>query len=741
MRRPTQSPSLNAVVLTVGLMGTLFAPCFATGVPKSPKINQRDLCQSLLSPELIPLNEETRLRLIQLELASLKDRFRLLTPDEFKTAFKAELEPLGLTVSRDRIPMRNTWIAEVKKNIPADLLKKMEAKVFDAVKKVFVQNISENLLVNETRLGKCLGTHPHETKELIESLGYKDLHEALDRVREKNPSVFKETLDERFFSSERRERLQEAIEKKKKKSGKIITFKLVEGTPVRQSDLDPVLKYAEKIDAIIIAAPAFAEIGSIPKETLTLFENQPRIHLFFDHQLWIKNDILLINSGALDKLKNPFSSLPPLDAKTKVVLFHPDIRSETHADPSFALGAGFRTTSGAITPPQYRGRYNVSMSTDGQANMTHRPNFTVIDFGFGDPKMPRGLQNINSAQIRRVEYDSGTLAYYDLSYKITPQGIQPNTLIPALVLGDTHIGVESQGYLMAVKRLLSNLGVFEGENRLGALILNDVIDGFAINHHVSKKPLTKSRAGPVAQSLEANIRKAVAFINEIALALPETEIVIPPCNHFHDWLKATLDSPEILKEMQGSNLRLLTHLQATVLQKSVDPVEYLYLQYGLLPDRVHFLSSQQDFKLPIPGAAPRLGRRQGVSALHGQYGVNGAKGISLKSISEVYGSAVRGHTHASAEHGSGKTVGTGTRIPQGYQTGPSRNDASLALVYGEESVQILRMTGPDFAPNRREDSPSAQVLGDDVRFIPWPNPEHRTSDQYRSNPPTERKTR
>jgi hypothetical protein len=216
-------------------------------------------------------------------------------------------------------------------------------------------------------------------------------------------------------------------------------------------------------------------------------------------------------------------------------------------------------------------------------------------------------------------------------------------------------------------------------------------------------------------------------------------IVIPADNHGHDWLAKRLQNGD-LKSVPPGELAIVLRMMYEAIEKGGNPYARALQRYGIATDNIIFASPDDQYRMAIDISNPeRFALLQGVEgAQHGQYGANGAKSISLKGMLAAYAANVHGHYHSTAEMGLSKRLGTGTPIPQDYQSGPSGSDSSLGTVYSLEAVQILRLVRGTFIPNAEQVQPAEDFYPTNEFPLvrPWPSAaDGGATDQYRANPP------
>lgn len=579
----------------------------------------------------------------------------------------------------------------------------------------------------------------------------------VDLTKEKNKAVFSRVIDQRYFSAERKRKMLEAI----RNASEIVFFKLAENQDLK--NFAAVERLAEKHNAPIIVAPAFSEVGLIPDKLKWLFEH-PNVHIMVDAGIQLTKEFYVVDPGTEDKRDNPFVGLEKIYQPTdRVLVFHPRVRALTRPTGNFDYHPGYFMTTGSMSDPAYWSKFNTGMVTDFRAQQEAERNRGVV-------MLSRRYQNDNLSPLtgsahgmvpRRVSYAKASYGnpegLFDLGVLYTEDGAKTLDTIPAIVLGDVHLGITDPQFLKGTFQLFKEMRILEknpkfgqmgeyeytqGSINLRTLVLHDLIDGTPNNRHTVENLLTRAMQDKEgALDLENHVRFAASWVKQLTTMLPNLSVVVPVDNHGSDWLIKKLQEGDLTRGHRPRELPLLLRLMYEAIEDRANPYERIFQYFGIDTDRVRFLSNTETHRIGIDLENPNTSSLvQGVEVgQHSHQGVNGARSISLQRLLTSYGANVTGHTHSTAEFAQAKKVGTGTG-KQDYQKGPSSADASLAIVYNEQAIQILRMERGSFSPNAAPQ--------DAIEFFPnesFPRiierkhpPGGPTTDQFRGDPPVVR---
>lgn len=707
--------------------------------------------------------EKVKAFLVALEEDSLINRHRFLTEVELTECLRqytqgaknqlsqfisvAEGDSL-MTEWRYRLLIERDKLA---KTLKKDLVKELKEAV--QTSREIPESAEDILKIISAKLNISLA-------EAAEFFGPRKLFDSTDTyiqaAMDAFPDSFSGIIDRRVYSKVRNENMLKAL----RDSSNVILFKLAENQDI--GNWAEIEQLAESLDAPIIVAPAFSEVNLIISRLAFLFKH-PRVHIMVDQQLQLTKDFYIVNNGAPDKTVTPEARLDQVfDPTDRVILFHPRVRTTPRASGYYTTQTGYFMTSGSMSNPSYRSEWNVGMPTDFAAQEEAELNrgLTILSRRYKNESLGGLTGAAFGVAPRRALFTEAKYGnpagLFDMNHVYAADGAHKVEAIPGLVLGDIHLGVTDPAYQKAFFKSLVALGILKknplhgqpgqfefvaGDVKLGTLVFHDLVDGIPFNHHIQDKILSKSLLDEKGfLDIESHFKFAAWFITFLRKLLPDTTILVPVDNHGHDWLVNSLQ--EATKGQRPKDLPLMLRLMLDTM-KGANPYEKILRYYGVDSTGVVFMSNAQQYRIGVDLKSPNpFSVLQGMEVgQHTHQGVSGARSISINSLLGAYKASVGGHVHATAEKGQAKRVGALIPLPSDYHKGPGKSDVSLALVYSETAIQILRMINNTFVPG--EETQAAD------RFFPseqfphlkaWPElPEGgKSTDQYRANPPTPR---
>ncbi len=698
------------------------------------------------------------------EEISFAERKTLLTAEQIVQTLrqlsrdpKMELTYLGVS---DLAGWRYRLLTE-RTAFRARMVKELENAVLAVVGKA--GEIPESREATLQLLAESMGV---KKPDLATLFGQGSLFEHVDQLTDstiKNHAAqFTKVIDRRVFNENQQAEMLAAV----RNATEIILFKAAENQDVL--DFAAVRELSKAYgNAPILIAPPFAEIGKIPQTMNWLF-NEPGVHFMVDRGIQLTRDFYIVDHGYEDKRENPFTGLDKVYAPTdRVIQFHPKVRAVTRATGNYSTHPGYFVSTGTMSDPAYWGKFAISMSTDERAQMEAEQNRSVMVLSrrYRSDKFGSLVGSANGIAPRRVRFTESRYGYpaglFDLGKIYSNTGVTEVKSLPGIVLGDWHLGNTDPGFVKATGDALERLGVIEknplfgtglhheyrkGPVGLGTLVFHDLIEGTPNNRHTLESLLSRAMNDLSGHADLANhIQTAAAFIAQLQQTLPDTIFVVPVDNHGSDWLWKRLQEGDLFKAGRARELPLILRLMRDAIEQKVNPYEQIFKYYGLDTDRVWFMEKTETHRVGIDLQNPTAFRMvHGVDvSQHGHNGVNGAKSISLAKLLVGYGANVSGHTHSSAEYAQSVKVGTATPVKQDFHRGPSNSDASIAVIYSDQAIQLLRLEKGVFMPNAGPQDPSEFFPSDEyprmlIRKMPPGGP---TTDQYRSSPPTDRKPR
>lgn len=351
---------------------------------------------------------------------------------------------------------------------------------------------------------------------------------------------------------------------------------------------------------------------------------------------------------------NPLTGLELITGKTSTIIGHPKIDlipvPVLEGHPKKIL-----VTTGAITLPNY---------TDSKAGKRgefhHTLGFTIVE-----------IKNDEVFFIRQVEADENG-NFIDLYYEIEDGKIYDLDYASTLVWGDTHVGSINEEILPATYSLIDRLGI-ETE------VHHDLSDGASVNNHIVKNPIEQfKRMREGKDDVEKELEEIVNFLDDDR----STKKVIVQSNHNdrfdrwvinQDWKKDIKNALPYLKYstalLEGKADK---GVLAYVLENEFDPEDVLCLDY----DDSYIVN---DYEL----------------AHHGHLGSNGSRG-TIESFRKMSTKMVIGHSHTPMRVDKVLSVGTSSKLREGYNKGASSWLNAHVLIHKNKTAQHIIFVKGEF---------------------------------------------
>lgn len=333
----------------------------------------------------------------------------------------------------------------------------------------------------------------------------------------------------------------------------------------------------------------------------------------------------------------------PLRANQSVIFAHAQQDLET-------LATGNNTpprwicTTGAITKPEYlRNRVGVL------AAEAHILGGLIVEW------------EEDVFWVRQVQFNLDDGSFVDMGVRYRPDGkVEKGVRAEALRLGDLHAG---HGTMLDDAARLAKLV------QPKRVFVEDVFDGGSINHHDSKKPLTRALKPKQFKSLEAELAECARVLKQVRGLADDAVFVIVDSNH-HDFVTKWIESGEYVRDTV--NYRLGHEMVLDLLDGR------LPLQTRLDPEaRFTWLTAEDDYFV----AGVQM-------ASHGHLGANGMRG-SKAQLEVIHGDAMVGHMHTPSIRGRLYVVGHSSDGRHGYNAGPSSWLICRGVVWSGGAKQLI----------------------------------------------------
>ncbi|MDR1018996.1 MAG: hypothetical protein LBM02_09900 [Lachnospiraceae bacterium] len=440
---------------------------------------------------------------------------------------------------------------------------------------------------------------------------------------------------------------KKALDKKISKSKYYIITSAQNATKINKPFWKNILSYSKYLNA---------EIEVIPiryKNPTSTFKELPND--WWDsklHDYLIANRYKLHNNltVAADLKTQPTASMPlsGIEGLTKdesCIIGHP----RQHLVTIPAVGDNipkFLLSTGSVTVENY-----TDSKSGKKGEFHHTFGFIIVE-----------IQDDNIFYIRHVSANKNG-SFYDLDYYVNDNKVSRVNSIPAMVLGDLHLGETCEYSLGETYRMLER---FRPKN----IFLHDIMNGSSISHHEKKDPfIALEREMDGSWDLEKEIKLSLDFLDTVIQYNP----IIVKSNHDLFCDRFIIDS-DWRKEKNKYAYLKYAKLKAD-----------LELPNGILPynvqqkfgNRVKCLTEDDSYKV------------RGIEmAIHGHIGNAGIRG-SATQFKRLNTKLITAHTHTPLKLDNLTTVGTLTKLRVGYNKGLSSWFNANALVHENGKSQLI----------------------------------------------------
>ena len=286
--------------------------------------------------------------------------------------------------------------------------------------------------------------------------------------------------------------------------------------------------------------------------------------------------------------------------------------------------------------------------------------------------------------VRQINADENGL-FYELDRVYGPGWDAPASEFgrPIVNLGDIHVEKLDDEAMVGADDMLRVLNP-------EAIMLHDLIDFEARNHHNKKDPLFLAQMYYESKDhVENGFLRAYDFVHALSQEFPDTKLYSIRSNHdqaFKKWLIESTGFPDApnLEFWHRANARLFAAMKQGDMHFDIYAWalrEQDMIFSAKIDDFLTFV--QEDESLVINGIE---------FGMHGHLGPNGARG-NPKAFRQIGRRANTGHTHSAGIVDGVWTAGVLARLDMGYNVGPSSWSQSHILTYPNGKRCIITQRG------------------------------------------------
>ena len=472
-----------------------------------------------------------------------------------------------------------------------------------------------------------------------------------ERKTEDYLNVLKENENEKIYTQEYRESLEDEIKKYKN----FVITTAVMGKEANKSFLESIKNYAKRNNALVLVLPC-EDVASRGKKAVSieLSDSLKDFKVVFK-DTYLNKNLCLCAIKMSAKQINPLSGLDRLATtrNASIIVASPKVFlryvPNMHYDIPLAL-----MTTGAITENNYDNDRYMSKRTSTLAENDHAYGAIIVE-----------VEDNHIFHFRHVQASKeGSLT--DLGINYLPDGSIEEMRETVMVMGDSHVGYHD-------KELHEKVMNVARESKVTKVLLHDVFNGTSVTHHDIGNSITRAMK---AQEGKLNLEdECLAVKNYIKnIEGKGMEVFIVDSNH-NDHLLRFLQEGRYVTDPINHKFSLKLAVKAI---DGVNPLKYAVESLlDFKSDKVHWLEKDESCKF------------YGVECcIHGSIGANGAKG-SLPVYEKGIGNCVTAHTHSAAILRNSYCVGTVGLMNMDYNKGLSSWTRTCCLIYSNGTKQLI----------------------------------------------------
>lgn len=435
-----------------------------------------------------------------------------------------------------------------------------------------------------------------------------------------------------------------AAKLKKYDSNYILLTWAQNGTPVHKPFWDNILTYAKYLGA---------EVGVIAGKYGTSKEEDwwdDAVVDYLDHARHEIHPNLVVVSDLkiLPTASDPLSGLQGLTGSKSMIIGHPRVHS--------------------IPLPVLEGHHKKNMMTTGACTLGNYTDSKAGKIAQFHHVYAMCLVEIKDKEIfysRQITAnDDGS--FTDLIYEVKDGKVGRINSVLSATLGDIHVDCLEEGIMEEYFRYFKKVSPKK-------IVLHDLINGTPVNHHEKDDPFLQYQRHKDGSNLIKNeIAGVKKFIEKYRLTDYDTYVVRSNHDLFYErYLKETWwkkDIPNALENMEYAHALLNGDAPNGVLP---------YVLNKMFGNKIKCLNLDESLVV-----------KEWELAQHGHLGSNGSKG-SIEQNRKLNIKSVSGHSHAPFRKDGAISVGTTTKLRQGYNHGPSNHNWAFSVVHTDGKNQLL----------------------------------------------------
>lgn len=546
----------------------------------------------------------------------------------------------------------NSYVGRVRSGMQDQVVKQIKQNKEDKVRKLiinfYVKFIKEHNYVPSSAEFKRYFGNNYSINKTFGSVD--DIEEV---VRESNPELFSNLIDESIFD----DKAYESLKKKVKKYKRFVVTTAVTGCIPNQKVLKSLKSYCEKNNAFLLILPC-SDPASIKshKYDFSLHHSLPTESIVFK-DLNLNENIFLSTIKLSAKQINPLTGLKRLAQRGSCILASPKQMLEHVASSNKKQIPRALMTTGSITDPNYSTNYYMSERTAYIAEDDHKTGAIIVE-----------IKDKETFFYRRIQINSKNGNFTDINKVYSPNGKVRKTNAHVVNQPDWHVLSTDPSFRKAAEDVVNKV-------KPEYMTFEDFFDGISINPH--EKHNVVSRTLKQQNGLLSLKNELMACSEEIdSVSKWDAKNIVFKYGNHEDFLKRWLNTAEYSNDPNN-------HYEGVILAKALleGHMPFEYAMRNLYPvknqKKIKFLTVNDSFKLN--------GIENGV---HGHLGSGGKRNPSMAGL-EAYGPCTTGHNHSAAILREVVRVGTATYLQLSYNDGASAWTQTLNIQQKDGARQLI----------------------------------------------------
>ncbi len=450
-------------------------------------------------------------------------------------------------------------------------------------------------------------------------------------------SVCKQSIEEPMFTEKRASDVKKVIKAHKRF---VITTAVI-GADVDLKALASIKNYCKRNDAALLIIPC---IDSTTNVSDGLDEHLRNENIVFEN-VSLNENISIFALRLSAKQVNSITGLGRIGKRNHSTIFPSPKQTLEYVSVGNNQLPHALMTTGCITKPAYVSSPYLTKRNEYIAEFDHLLGAVICE-----------IKNSKIYHFRQIQFKEDG-SFTDLGVKYTATAAKKIGVV-SMVLGDWHSGGTCETVRRTTYAMMKELKPAE-------VVLHDLYNGLAINHHSEFMSVTKARSNPPTLEEEFTITRDDLLVFKKLTP----NVVVVASNHDY-WIDRYLEESRFIRDAR--NYRISLDLAAAKFDGKHT------LEFALFRDKT-------------PSGIKFLRRDEDHIRFGFQLGSHGDLEGSLVRIEKSFGKAITGHSHTPAILRGVFRVGTSTELRESYVKGACAWVNCHAIINNDGSVQLLNI--------------------------------------------------